>query len=703
MKVVGVVGIVDIVACKFSNEGQQVLTTTGVKVSGKAEEFARYDVAIPDGATAEVKCEAFITLAKAKNILMQGGKLTGFILDNGMKWARNVHGYDYPLYISNYKQSVPYSEFQALVESKADLNSLGIYKAIKMPNDVVMLYDTPSLSPVDYSLTLKAQIVEDNKGEDEVTGYMVSFDNTNAQYPMEFAAIAKNADIISPNNFIVKKSGDSYVFSAKPGTTLKDLPVVKWGEKAQVGKAPKTASTSSGDKKVVIPGANVVPGSDVDLEHVCEVMSKYNAEWLKWSGNKGAYKVKSTEEHEFDILGIDIASPKIRYSMTTLNANVVFKKLATTRVDYDNGHMFEEVNCYTIVNRSLFDSKGVKAVENMYMICPNHVALNLILDLKDSCNLDLQIAKSKRFNVPLSYINSGVLERDDYVILEGDLTHVKTTTAAKNTWISNCNIRSLIAQLQRYKGERTYLKKQRDALKAAIDGNQDVTGIKLPERPVCKAYANYEQELKNEMENCGIDLSYGSFLVKEKEETKTFVPPINYSIPRVPLLGSKDFSKTLAEAKASVLSDKNVLKKEVYTPLFVSLDNFVVTLANTNDDLAKLNFIESRLKSVGEQIDKCTMFLWYYNQWAVSGIEVDDGYIFDNGASEIVGAVANKIECTVPNSGDVHNKYLITIDLTKVKFADAQQRSKALSEGKFSSSIYAQTAQSYDVIKNQSK
>lgn len=704
MKIVGVVGIVETRACKFSNKGQQVITITGVKVSGRAEDFARYDVPIPDGATSEVRCEAFITLPKAKEVLTKGGRITGFILDNGMKWARNTHGFDFPLYISNFMKSIPKDEFKSYL-GNSELSDLGIYKAISVspdPSSPVLLYGIPEAAPVDYSLTLKAQIVEENKGVDEITGYMVSFDSSNAQYPMELAEIAKNAEVITPSNFIVKKLNDSYVFSAKAGTTLKNLPVVKWGNKAQLGVSPKTAgntNANTGDKKVILPGANITPGGDVDLERVCGIMCKYNAEWLKWTGNKGAYQVQNEVEHEFDILGIDVAEPKIRYSMTTLNANVTFKKLATTRVDYDDGHMFKLVNCYTFANRSLFDSKGVKAVENLYMICPSSLALNLILDLKDSCSLDLQIAKNKKYNLPLSYINSGVLDRDDYVIIEGDLSHVKTTTTAKNTWISNCNIRSLLAQLQRYKGERTYLKKQRDALKAAIQGNVEAGG-KLPDKPVCKAYVNYEDELKVALQEAGIDLSYGSFLQKEKE-AKAFAYPINYSIPKVPVLQSKDFSKTLAEAKATILSDKNVIKKEVYTPLFASLDNFVVTLANTENDLEKLNFIESRLKSVGEQIDKCTMYLWYYNQWAVSGIDIADGYLFDNGASEIVGAVSNKVECTIPGPDTVHNKYQITIDLTKLKFADAEQRVKAISDGKFKSSMYAQTANQFDIVKNQ--
>lgn len=688
MNIIGTVGIINTIPNKFSKEGQKVIFCNGFKVRGSALELARFDLNIPDGATSDVTCEDFITLEQAKNILNAGGRISGLILDNGMQLSRNTHLYDYPLFISKIAQTISMEEYYNLMmKCNNNLKSVGYYTAFRASDELVSLYSLPVENRQSYKLTLKRQIVERDKStaEDVITGYEVST-GAGPLVLMEVDAIAKNAEIIEPDNFIVKKTGGRYSFSAKPGDSLKDLPVINFGMKSQVGKVSKTEKTTT---------------KDASLTNICKKMREFDVEWLKLS-KKGEYKEKVGEQ-EFDLLGIDIAYPDVRYSATSLNANLTFKKLATTRIDYDdNGYMFEVVNCFTYATRSLYDTKGTKGLDNVYMLCPESKKANFVFELKEKFGLEMSEMKKSQAQTSLAYINSGILKYDDYVILEGDLSHVKTVTESDLAWAKSFNIRLMQETVQVLKGERTYLKKHRDTLKQAIDAMKDYTGVSVPEKPVCKAYLNFDEKLKEAMKAVGIDLSNGSFVVTPTYNSN-YSYPIVYSIPKVPGITSKDFSKTLAEAKDKILSDKNPLKKKVYTPMFQYLENYVNAVNNCPSDIKKLEFVENCLKQIDDKLDEFTRAFWFYNQWCVSGIEEEsDIYVYDNGASEIVGTIGNKAECTIMNGSDVHNKYLVTIDLTKLKFADGEQREIELSNGKFTAPCpYAMTACVYNADKEQ--
>lgn len=686
MNIIGTVAIINTIPNKFSKDGQKVIFCNGFKITGTALELARFNLNIPDGATSDVTCEDFITLDQARNILNAGGRISGLILDNGMQLSRNTHLYDYPLFVSKIAKTISMEEYYNLMMNcNNNLKSVGYYTAFRASDELVSLYSLPVEDRQSYKLTLKKQIIEKDKssGEEVVTGYEVSM-GTGATVLMEIDAIAKNAEVIEPNNFIVKKTGGRYSFSAKPGESLKDLPVINFGVKSQVGKVSKTEKTTT---------------KDASLTNICKKMREFDVEWLKLS-KKGEYK-ETVGEQEYDLLGIDIAYPDVRYSVTSLNANLTFKKLATTRIDYDDGHMFEVVNCFTYATRSLYDTKGTKGLENVYMLCSESKKANFIFELKEKFGIELVEMKKSKAQTSLAYINSGILKYDDYVILEGDFSHVKTVTDSDLAWAKSFNVRLMQESVQVLKGERTYLKKHRDTLKQAIDAMKDVTGVEVPEKPVCKAYMAFDDELKEAMKVAGIDLSNGSFVVTPASYG-AYTSPIVYSIPKVPAITSKDFSKTLAEAKNKILSDKNPLKKKVYAPMFQYLENYVNAVNNCPSDIKKLEFAENCLKQIDEKLDEFTRAFWFYNQWCVSGIDDGDIYVYDNGASEIVGTIGNKVECTILNGSDVHNKYLVTIDLTKLKFADGDQRNQMLSNGKFTAPCpYAMTASIYNADKEQ--
>lgn len=674
MKITGTVGVLNTIPNRFSKEGQEVLVAVGFKVAGLALDFGRYGLSLPDGATSGVNCECFITFDKAKEILTHNGRINGLILDNGMQLSRNTHLYDYPLYLTELSKTVSVDEYKNLLASTDnDLMKAGYFTAFASPDGNANLYSIPVESNKRYSMTLVAQIVERDKatGYDSVTGYQVAIGDSKVKVPMTNEAIAKNSDMMEPVNFIVKKTGKKISFSAKAGSSLKDLPVINFGVKAKVGKV-------SENKELNV--------NDVSLSTVCNVMKAYDVDWLKFTGKKGEYKEK-IEEQEFDLLGIDIASPEIRYSLTSLNANFTFKKLATTRVEYDdNGYMFKLVNCYTFATRSLYDTKGAKGLDKVYMLCPSEKVALFTFEIKNKLGIDLKVMSKGQSTSALAYINSGILKYDNYVILEGDFSIINITSKEERDWAKGCNPRLMHENMLVLKGERTYLKKHRDSLKQAIEAMKDYTGVSLPESPVCKAYKDYDAKLLEAMKSVGLDISTGTFTPKQ-EYAAGYKEAIKYSIPKVTGITSKDFSKTLAEAKEKILNDKNPLKKKVYTPMFKYLENYVNASNNSNTELDKLEFAEEVLKSIGDKIDEFTKVFWYYNQFCVSGVETgNDMFIYDNGSPDLVDVVGDKVECKIPGDSSMHNTYMVTIDLSKVHYANAEQRASAKQTDKFKGS-----------------
>lgn len=715
MQINGVIGCFNTVPNRFSKEGQKVLVCTGFKVKGSALDFSRYGLSVLDGATSETVCEDFVSLSEVRQMLCNGARVVGLILNNDktLQFARNTHLYDYKLYLTEVARNITLDEYNKLfglqlegaVNEKDVMIQRGYYTAMTNPNGTIALFSIPKESTDTFKIKLVEQITETNKtlGEDEVTGYFVSMGPRFAKVPMDIDTIAKNADMIEPDNFIVKRANNKTSFSAKPGSSLKGLPVVKFGVKAQVGKSAATGNEGVGNGASVVerPSTGVPKMSmDVSLENVCKLMQKFEAEWMKLS-KKGEYVV-TVGEQEYEHLGIDVAYPDIKYSATTLNANLLFKKLATTRVEYDdNGYMFEVVNCFSYAARSIYDNKGVKALDNVYMICSASMAPNFVFEMRDRMGIELTEMKTSKSNVSLSYINSGILKYNDYKIFKGDFSHIKTITKDELNWIKGCNIRVMQENMQVLKGERTYLRKHLKSLKEAVDAMKDYTGISVPEKPVCAAYRGYNSKVIDRLKEIGVDVSVGCFNPETKESVG-YSSPIVYSIPKVPAITSKDFAKTLSDAKEKILSDKNPLKKKVYGLMFQYLENYSNAVNNCASDLDKIKFIEQCLREIESRINEFTRAFWYYNQWCVTGAEDGEMYIYDNGASELVGTIGNKAECTITGAGDVHNKYMITLDITKVRFANAEQREGAIRKGKFTAPcIYSETAGKYTIKRDE--
>lgn len=706
MQISGVVGTFNTVTNKFSKDGQKILSCVGFKIKGSALDFARYGLSTPDGATSDTNCEDFVDLNYLKQIMMNGGRVVGLILtlDRTIELSRNSHLYDYKLYMTERKSVISMDAFNSQIGTpdREHLLRAGVFTAVAYPNNTVALYSIPVESPDEFEMTLTEQITEYDKDiqSEVVSGYMVKMGARFMAVPMEISAIAKNADMVQPVNFIVKKTDKKISLSGKPGISLKDLPVKHFGLKPQVGKAPVVNTASGSSAASAANKTGIVKA--VDLDSVCKLMESNGVEWLKLS-KKGEYTAKIGEQ-EFEYLGIDIAYPSVKYSATSLNGNLNFKKLATTRVEWDDdGYMFKVVNCFSYAQRSLYDTKGAKqALNNVYMLCPADKVMNFIFEVKTNFGIELVELKKQAAKVALSYINSGILKNTNYVILSGDFSGIKMVSDKMLHEVAFSNIRLLQANTQVLKGERTYIKKHLQSLKEAIEALKDYTGVSLPEKEVCKAYKDYDEKLLNRLTEIGIDTSVGNFTLEASKDYR-YVPPISYSIPKVPAITSKDFAKTLAEAKGKILSDKNPLKAKVYEPMFQYLENYTNTITSCASDLDKVKFAEQCLENIDKKLEQTQKLFWIYNQWCVGTVEDGtDQYIFDNGDPELVGIVGNKVECAMPGLGDVHNKYNITIDITKIKFATAEQREEAIKKGKFKAPCpYSDVAGTYTAVKEQ--
>lgn len=711
MQITGVVGTFNTTTNRFSKDGQKVLSCVGFKVKGSALDFARYGLNTPDGATSDTSCEDFVDLNYLKQILSNGGRVVGLVLttDRTMQLSRNSHLYDYKLYLTERKSVVSMDVFNSQIgsPSRENLFRAGLFTAVAYPNNTVALYGIPTESTDDFEMTLTGQITEYDKvaQAEVVSGYMVQMGARFMAVPMEISAIAKNADMIQPVNFIVKKADKNPTLSGKPGVSLKDLPSKRFGLKPQVGKAASVSvknESAGGKADGASPSAGAGAVKAVDLDSVCKLMVSNGVQWLKLS-KKGEYTVKLGEQ-EFDHLGIDIAYPSVKYSATSLNGNLNFKKLATTRVEWDdNGYMFKVVNCFSYAQRSLYDSKGAKqALNNVYMLCPASEVKNFVFEVKVNFGIELTELKKQAAKVALSYINSGILDRADYMILTGDFSGIKMMSEKMLNEVAFSNIRMLQANTQVLKGERTYIKKHLQSLKSAIEATQDTTGVTLPAKEVCKAYKDFDAKLLEKLAEVGVDTSTGCF-TPEADKDYRYVPPIAYSIPKVPAITSKDFAKTLADAKGKILSDKNPLKAKVYEPMFQYLENYTNTITSCASELDKVKFAEQCLENIDKKLADTQKLFWIYNQWCVGTVSEDsDMYVFDNGDPALVGVIGNKAECAMPGLGDVHNKYNITIDNTKIKFANAEQREEAIRKAKFKAPCpYSDIAGTYTAVKDE--
>ena len=378
--------------------------------------------------------------------------------------------------------------------SKAGIQQLGNFKINTLP----MVAITPSgYVNVDNTITLLGRYISNN----EVVGFHVEIAGEKVNYT--YKNVIDLSFWFKPENFIVKNSSSGKVFiTGKPGVKLEDLPTKVIGEES---KAKRTKSAAK--EKTAVDGT-------VDNEF--DIMDLYS--YLNGIG--GQVLMLPTEKYirtgtattaaasTFIPMGIgEIGSPYVKVGEVKLNANTNFKKPGMVNVPIGGGSI--PVQTFVYREKTIFRNGD------------NHIKKFGVVIPKANTEEFIRVFSKGMVVTPLTEHGitqpfSALICRNDVDFFEVDASKVAMFSKDKinSSVLSNKQIYDLVHQLHIDKLISKYLGTRGGVLKELKDA-----GVKIEEasgRKVMPMFAAMNDEFRNNIETCGINIYDGSFTSTEK-------------------------------------------------------------------------------------------------------------------------------------------------------------------------------------------
>lgn len=382
--------------------------------------------------------------------------------------------------------------------SKAGIQQLGNFKINTLP----MVAITPNgYVNVDNTITLLGRYISNN----EVVGFHVAIAGEKANYT--YKNIIDLSFWFKPKNFIVKNSSTGKLFIAgKTGIKLEDLPTEVIGEES---KAKRTKSAAK--EKTAVDG---MVDNEFDIMDLYSYLSGIGGQVLMLPTEKYIRTGTATTAaaSTFIPMGIgEIGSPYVKVGEVKLNANTNFKKPGMVNVPIGGGSI--PVQTFVYREKTIFRNGD------------NHVKKFGVVIPKGNTEEFIKVFSKGMVVTPLTDNGitqpfSALIGRNDVDFFEVDASKVAMFSKDKinNSVLTNKQIYELVHRLYINKLIAKYLGTRGGVLKELKDA-----GVKLEEatgRKIMPMFAAMNDEFRNNIEACGINIYDGSFTSTQKVEKK---------------------------------------------------------------------------------------------------------------------------------------------------------------------------------------
>lgn len=453
-------------------------------------------------------------------------------------------------------------------------------------NELPMVAITPDgYVNVDNSMKLIGRYMSNNK----VVGFDVELAGDKARYT--YKNVIDLSFWFKPENFIVKTSSTGKMFiTGKPGVKLGDLPTEVIGEKSKA-KRPRS-------------GATAPTSVDGHIDNVFDIMDLYsyiqslNGQVLMLPTEKYVRTGTATTAaaSTFIEMGIgEVASPFIEVGETKLNANTNFKKPGMVNVPAGGGSI--PVQTFVYRKKTIFRN-GDNHIKKFGVVIPKSKSDEFV----QAFSKGMVITPITDNNITQPF--SALIGRNDVDFFEVDATKVDmfSKDKIKNSILTNKQIYELTDSLYRDKLIAKYLGTRAGLLKELKNA-----GVMIEEasgRQIMPMFAAMNDEFRNSLEACGIDLYTGSF---------TDTQPVDRSSKSK---GDKKIDDTVSIQYAIDGKDAGKITYKMMDngsdKVPADILKLVETFKNIADDAEKARKARELLRKTEKHMDEIKLKLWMH-------------------------------------------------------------------------------------------
>lgn len=463
----------------------------------------------------------------------------------------------------------------------------------------------------DNTMSLTARILDKEGDDAQVIGYYVRI--CGHEEPMKVEDIIRISGWVKPYNFVVRtdypdgKRPRRYLAGKSNTARLGDLPAYVGAQSRGVkadsrrGEVPDAAAKAATKKVTAAVGGNL-GNSGLDIETLCDLVAKYGG-YIAMAPNE---KYKPTEKGgkraiRFEGIGAsEIASPKLVYNETKLNANTRFRRRGQLILPNDaplptadvfmwvTKHLFYNGNNQMNEIRVLIPADGAKHLESL---ASKDFALRAIKPGEPS-------AKDSGY-VGDPYNTQGMLE---YAIRLNKLSIIGFPHPGNEAILNSEQLYSCVYNMLYIKAIRKVLNSKLSLLKKA---DPELKKREQAEK-VWPVYGGLSEEQLAYLQSIGVNISDGSYNpVADDTEDKDGAESLGGATPVEIIYNLSGFNeKELSgEGKYKVDSQELGIIKDYIAQAAASIE--------ASDDLFyQYKATKENIKYLDDQLDQVKHVLW---------------------------------------------------------------------------------------------
>lgn len=480
-------------------------------------------------------------------------------------------------------------------------------------------------------------------------GFTVNFGEGYVMGRINYDSAVALRNWLDATNYVVRTtSGGKKYLAGKGGTIIENLPEVEIGNKVQTSR-----------KKRVSTGGSQTATSEIvynrSLLELIEEVASAGGVIIRLPGQKynRILDAETKVGSDFIPLGIgEVAVPKIVYSETTFNANILFKKIGTVNV---NG-----MPIYTFVyeSKSIFVDGAVNMLRFGVGV-PKEAAEKIISNFGKDLIVE-QIKDSRKIK-PIEAV-TGLSGKDMvYFVVDTTKLEIMSENSAKDNLRETetiCRDALELAALKIHaKVMRDCIKKTKEVLSKTNPDALKKIGRKTKTVPM---FAGYNAEMLEAIENVGIDITSGAYTKREafasKEEKDSMKAEAYRETPvsiEYQVVGaSSQMSKINYSSVLAGLSDESKMPKGVGNKLAD-----IVSKLSKLTDTTRYQEATTLLETIEKRQEQLRKHMWLHKMAGAKLGEKEKVLDFRDGDSwEEVKTKAKEgkmYKCTLPGYGSV--------------------------------------------------